>query len=91
MNGPSALFLLMDVVPDYVEKTFGFKSDNHLAEYGFYKMLIVREGEDIPKNLDFALILLNESVYHLRLAEGLQRQILDINPQATVVGVMVQG
>ncbi len=79
-------FLLLDVVPDYVEKTFHIK-DGMVNTY----IPIVPMGAPIPDNLKAAIIIYNASDYHAEKAAQLMDQLEDLNPGIMVVGIPVSG
>lgn len=85
----TVFFFLLDVIPDYIQKTFG------VGEDGKFPMMDVRrsvlEGETIPTDLDVAVIVYNYSEYHLHAAYELLEGIKQFNPGAVVVMMPVQG
>jgi len=85
-------FLLLDVVPDYIQKTFNLTPKGRFVNDpdGLY-MRTVFEGERIPDNLDFAVILYNDHAYHGGAAAQLSAQITSLNPGAKVLMLPVQG
>lgn len=86
-----ALFLLLDVVPDYVEKTFGFRAEDKLMNSFLFGAPIVYTGDNIPEGLNQALIIYNASAYHWEKYKHLEDQIKAINPGVIVVGLPVAG
>ena len=79
----TAMFLLVDLLPEHIQKTFG------LDEHGkptnkFVGMQTIREGESIPKDLDFALILYHAHDWHAQKAVELVDQLKNINERTFV-------
>ena len=88
MNFP-IFFFLVDVIPEYMQKTFGVDVSGRFPSGSVYRG--VREGEDIPKNLMSAVIVYHASDYHGNLAINLQSQIYSLHPGAVVVLLPVRG
>ena len=80
-------FLVVDVLPDYVQRTFGM---NENGEFQHGEMRVVREGEAIPRDMAFAVILYNDSQYHMKKTFELANQIRFLNPQAKVLAFPIQ-
>lgn len=89
MLGYPVFFILMDVVPDYVQKTFGMNENGEFRHQE--ELRVVREGENMPKEVDYAVIIFNDSQYHSKQAFELTNQIRSLNPQAKVMAIPVQG
>ncbi|SRR5258708_6524586 len=85
-NARVGIFLIMDVVPDYIAKTFGFDTTNTYTAQAYR---IVREGEQIPDNLELALIVYNASAYQDQAAYNPRGQLEAMGIK--VVGLPVIG
>ena len=85
-----AFFLLLDVVPDYVQKTFGMDERGRFeVENEWYQT--VREGEEIPRGIDLAVILINEDGFHLMQAAQLSVQIKSLVSGVRVIVLPIRG
>lgn len=85
---PLYVFLL-DVIPDYIQKTFGVDEQGHFL--GGKPLRTLREGERIPEDVRVAIIVYNNAQWQIEQAYTLEAQIKDSNPGAVVVGIPVQG
>ena len=80
-------FLIVDVLPDYVRKTFGMNENGEFQHGG---ARVVREGEDIPRDMDYAIIIYNDSQYHMKRTFELTNQIRSLNPSTKVLAFPIQ-
>lgn len=86
----SAFFLLVDVIPDYVQKTFNLDTEGN-PRMGSWIPRTIRMGEKIPDGLDFAVVIYNESLWHFEQARLLVDQIEAANPRVRVLPLPVWG
>lgn len=86
--GSTVFFILMDIIPDYVQKTFGMNAD---GEFRRQDIRVVKMGGKLPKEMAFGVILFNDSEYHGMEAYELSIQIQAIFPSAKVLMIPVQG
>jgi len=83
-------FFLLDVIPDYIQKTFGVNGDGKFPEGDARRA--VRLNEDIPlKDVGVAVIVYNMSETHLNFAHTLMGQLESLVPRAQVVMMPVYG
>src|SRR6266568_5422583 len=83
-------FFLLDVIPDYIQKTFGVNGDGKFPEGDARRA--VRLNEDIPlKDVGVAVIVYNMSETHLNFAHTLMGQLESLVPRAQVVMLPVYG
>ncbi len=84
--GKQAAFILLDVIPDYIEKAFHIK-DGLLNG----SVPVIRLGDTMPTDLTGALIIYNASDYHNEKAAELADQIRKFNPGCMIVALPVAG
>ncbi len=83
-------FFLLDVIPEYIQKTFGVDGDGKFPVGDARRA--VRLNEDIPtKDVEVAVIVYNMSEHHLNFAHTLMQQLESLVPRAQVVMMPVQG
>lgn len=81
--------LMLDTVPDYIQKTFGIDEDGRFPSGS--AMQVIREGEDLPADMEFAVILYNDDEYHASQVFHLARQVMAVSPGAKVMWLPVRG
>ncbi len=83
-------FFLLDVIPDYIQKTFGVDEDGRFPAGDARRA--VRLNEDIPlKDVDVAVIVYHRSEHHMEYAYTLMTQLESLVPRAQVVLLPVWG
>lgn len=83
-----ALFLLLDTIPEHIQKTFGLTEDGKLVA-AYAGQSVVRRGEDIPDRLDGAVIVYHTSQWHMVEASELMDQITVLQPRCLIMGIAV--
>jgi hypothetical protein len=90
MNG-NVMFLLVDgdEVPFHIRQTFGLNYDGKPLKAT--EVEVVREKEKIPDDTRLAVIMYNDSSYHLGVAHQIKGQIEVLHPRAAVFMFPIKG
>jgi hypothetical protein len=78
-----ALFLVMDTIPDHLQKSFGLTEDGVL-KHDMRGMIVVKMGETIPDRLDSAIIMYNISGWHQQKADELAEQLEQLDSHIVI-------
>lgn len=84
----TALFLLLDTIPEHIQKTFGLTETGKLVA-AVEGQFVVQPGESIPDRLDGAVIVYHTSQWHMENARRLMEQVESLQPQCLIMGVAV--
>lgn len=83
------LIIMLDTVPVYVQQAFGIDEDGRYPAGS--AMQSIREGEELPRDMRFAVVLYNDDPYHMSEVFQLTRQIQQVSPGAQVMWLPVRG
>lgn len=84
----TAIFLMLDIIPEHIQKTFGLTEDGRLIGRAAGQF-VVRGGETIPDNLDGAVIVYHTAQWQMERASVLMDQIEVLQPRCLVMGLAV--
>ena len=87
----TAYFFLIDgPMPEHIAKTFDLTPEGKF-KFEIIGRKIIRDGENIPDNLDAAVIVYHTSSWHWERAAQLFDQLEFINPGIQLLGIPVVG
>lgn len=90
--GTRAFFLVLDQVPEHIQKTFGFgEKDGALKHYTDCPVIRMGETINLGRNIEFAVIIYQASDWHADQAYQLVQQLKDLYPDLKVLSLAVNG
>lgn len=85
-----AFFFLVDVIPEYIQKTFNVTPEGRFRNEGYvFNIRTVLMGQPMPEGLSFAVIIFNDSEWHRTQLYRLMAQVKEFNPGAKILALPV--
>jgi hypothetical protein len=88
-SGGVMFAFVMDVIPDYVQKTFGVDEEGNFPAGS--RLLTLRAGDVIPKNVGLVVLVYSNTWWHLGKAATWKGQIENAYPDVAVLAIPVNG